>query len=396
VLSVGHDLQKEDTGALPRLIPALSLFFKKNVAPEVFDAPAVADPETTLAELRRQKEALQDVTHKVLYGATRGHVHDDTDCVHLDATRCGIAIQTMSRKLHRPVRHGLLATWIYRPVDNAIGTGRFDELLLFQDYLRLRTAKFRMCWCNPCFKNPTADFTMLLRDVTVIETGTTLVYPFIALPLIWAISLPLLWRSRCVASATGDRVAEMQVVGAAFGLGYIWFWLVFSVYQRPLTRFLLPAVLALAVAAWIAFTQVSFAGFVSAAAGIYGVGLSISAVRGWIRRPFVYFGVLVGSSRRSASTHGASPFWVRMARGQTITDIDEVVDCVRNAAKRSVQADLFYWKRGDSSNADEGAVNQSDMIHRAPESAVDVVERHVVSEGMAAAVRFCFDVMLAC
>ena len=63
----------------------------------------------------------------------------------------------------------------------------------------------------------------------------------------------------------------------------------------------------------------------------------------------MYFGVLVGSRRTiNVGTHnGSSPFWVRMARGQTVTDMMEVVESVRDAAKHSMQADLAYSKRGD-------------------------------------------------
>ena len=83
---------------------------------------------------------------------------------------------------------------------------------------------------------------------------------------------------------------------------------------------------------------------------LYVVGITMSASRGWIRKPFVYFGVLVGTSSRSNTAFGAgaSPFWVRLSRGQSKISLMEVVDSVRNAAKLSLQQDLAHEKRESS------------------------------------------------
>ena len=80
---------------------------------------------------------------------------------------------------------------------------------------------------------------------------------------------------------------------------------------------------------------------------------------------------------------GGSPFWVRMARGQTITEMKEVVDAVRNAAKASMQADMQFQKRGDP-RQNEMSFNPYDLDTVPPMSAVDVLEEHILSESAAA------------
>ena len=116
---------------------------------------------------------------------------------------------------------------------------------------------------------------------------------------------------------------------------------------------------------------------------IYILGVSISAMRGWTRRPFVYFGVLVGSTREGTGfAKGTSPFWVRMARGHSTVFLQEVVESVRNAAKMSLQQDLAYAKKNDGSTREgETTFNPVyDLDQQSNMSAAQVVVDHTVSE----------------
>ena len=78
----------------------------------------------------------------VLHGTSIAHMIDDRDAVNLEATRCGVAMAISESKLKRPLRHGVLASWSFLPSDYMyLGTGRYTQLLLAQDYLRLRVGK---------------------------------------------------------------------------------------------------------------------------------------------------------------------------------------------------------------------------------------------------------------
>jgi len=342
---------------------------------------AASDTEDT-----EEDSALKMSMMKAVYGTSESHVLRDNQAKYFEATRSGIAMQTLRQKLNRPLRHGVLATWSFIPVDAKLcGSGRYDQLILCQDYLQLRSASFKCCWCNPCFRNGTANYSMLLRDVTVIEMGSSLVMPFVYMPLLWAIALPILWHRRTSASINDEGFTVALSLLATIVVCYIPGFFFFSPYQGAATKFGAPLIVGVIWACFTFLVDWTLWLCILAVPTIYAFGLLVSSMRGWTRRPYVYFGVLVGARRTvNFGTHnGSSPFWLHMARGQTVTDMAEVVESVRDAAKRSMQADLVYSKRGDSR---QGEVmfdpNQVDAVQ--PMSAAEVVEKHVVSEGAGA------------
>ena len=405
------------------------------------------------AAIEKEIERLRDGT------SVTGVRKDDEGFFELEATRTGIAMQIARQRLRRPLRHGILAEWTFIPVDaRLLDTGRFDQLMLAQDYLRLRSASARLCMCpsvGGC-RTTTSDFTMLLRDVTAIEMGSELVPFTIFLPLVWALALPLLWvmcvhgdisgytiswmnyvflllSVACVgvsgmvfyaghnAAANASRPIEHDRVAAAmlavgllillplgifveelsyvltayvgtFVMCYIPGMFFFS-FKGPAAFLLagLPPIPFLVFMSPVFGATPSFGKFVIYMVLAYALGITVSAQRGWTRRPYVYFGVLVGSSERAGSLFGAgtSPFWVRMARGQTMVFLQEVVDAVRNAAKLSLQQDVSYQgekiaKRTNVAGR-ENEITFNPFIDQAQEpalSAGQVLQDHVTSEGM--------------
>ena len=468
-------------------------------------------------------------------GTSVAHLLEDDGCIMLEYTRCGVAMQIAQYKLRRPMRHGVLAAWSYEPIDAMIfGNGKYDQLILAQDYLRLRTASARMCGC-PTFcgcRPSTSDYTMLLRDVTVIEMGTELVPWTVVLPLLWGIAIPAFWvmywhgeannytvtfmwfiflllalcavaivcllvedgdgdgggggsdtndglldslgtatttssgRQKisprwgvvfviCVGltiDAANDSSLEMQ----AF-LGLVWVialviiyvdvkyealedrvtrtlglqgyythrkavpgWVavaaicVYFMHKSPEMSFQQSAMLGTFVLAYVPgvfffgiyddnrfllslFPPILFVIFMRSVEFnpwrglaqmlfLYVLGVGMSAMRGWTRRPYVYFGVLVGSGEREGSGHGkgTSPFWVRMARGQSQLMLSEVVESVRNAAKLSLQQDLAFAKKGNGHRESEYTFNPVyDQDDQLPVSAAQVLGDHLQNETVA-------------
>ena len=346
----------------------------------------------------------------------------DDKCVLLDETRCGISTKIAEHKLNRSLGHGIRAQWTFVSLwSNLFGLGSYDQLILCQDYLRLRTASARMCYCNDtrcgiaiivtiavaaavaaatvadasvasvatvfavaivavpaagqlggCFRacraspqfwdtvecrNPTSDYCMLLRDVTVIEMGTELVPWALALPVVWSFTVPLFWLLYAHAAASDDTEGQTKYLVLTGVLGYIpWFFFFAAKYfsddakHRWWVTYLQAALPAVLLVICTAAVDPTFGRCLVAALFLYVVGIMMSTSRGWIRKPFVYFGVLVGTSSRSNTAFGAgaSPFWVRLSRGQSKISLMEVVDSVRNAAKLSLQQDLAHEKRESS------------------------------------------------
>lgn len=379
---------------------------------------------------------------------------DDEGFYELEATRSGISMQIARHRLKRPLRHGILAEWTYVPiVAKLLDTGRFDQLMLSQDYLRLRSASARLCMCPSAggCRTTTSDFTMLLRDVTVIEMGTELVPFTVFLPVIWALALPLLWIMCVHGDVAGYTISWMNYVFlflsvVCLGVGVMIFYAGHATRASPIERHdhvgdamaavallvLLPLglfveELSYVITAFVgtfilcylpglfffslygpvafllaALPPIPFLGFISPMFGatpsfwkcigyavfLYALGITISVQRGWTRRPYVYFGVLVGSSERAGSLFGTgtSPFWVRMARGQTMVFLQEVVDAVRNAAKLSLQQDVSY--QGNKKTKLGGRETEftfnpfMDQSQEVPLSAAHVLQDHVTSEGM--------------
>jgi hypothetical protein len=62
--------------------------------------------------------------------------------------RAKIPMLVLQRKLHRPLRHGLMRRWRFRPLLNYIIQGHDEQLLLHQDYVTLRMRKGTpVCLC---------------------------------------------------------------------------------------------------------------------------------------------------------------------------------------------------------------------------------------------------------
>lgn len=388
------------------------------------------------------RDALNRHVEHLVSGTSVAHILQDDGCILLEESRPGIAVQIAEKRMSRPIRHGILAEWTFIPIDAKIlGNGKYDQLLLTQDYLRLRSSLGRMCNCpaSAGCRPTTVDYTMLLRDVTVIEMGTELVPWTVFLPIIWCALLPLLWLSFWHGELSGLKVPNMNyafgVVAALSagisGLSFLddtdsaeeprltaWAFCFLSIlclfptflvgemalqHVAVLATCLLsylPGVFFFSIYGnkkWIlslvgpfipvvlmSSVRANFVRCLLYAVAIYAIGVSVSSIRGWTRRPYVYFGVLVGSAAREGSGFGkgTSPFWVRMARGQTMVVLGEVVESVRNAAKMSLQQDLAYAKKGSGNIRDgESAFNPVyDQTENEKVSAAQVVVDHTVSE----------------
>lgn len=388
-----------------------------------------------------EKQAVQKHVERLASGTSVVHILQDDGCLLLEATRPGVAFSIIEQRLGRPIRHGLLAEWVFVPIDAMIfGNGKYDQLLLTQDYLRLRSSLGRMCCCPAAAgcRPTTADYTMLLRDVTVIEMGSELIPWTVVLPIIWSVLLPLLWIMYWHGESSDLTIAYMNyafgllavICAGIAGMSYlgsdddseegritIWAFLFltlfnlvpailvdtmpfqhvavlgtflisylpgvffFSIYDNR--RWILSALPPVFPVALMTTMQVNISRCFLYSVVIYILGVSISAMRGWTRRPFVYFGVLVGSTREGTGFgKGTSPFWVRMARGHTTVFLQEVVESVRNAAKMSLQQDLAYAKKNDGSTR-EGEINFNpvyDLDQQSNVSAAQVVVDHTVSE----------------
>jgi hypothetical protein len=157
----------------------------------------------------------------------------------------------------------------------------------------------------------------------------------------------------------------------------------FSIYGDK--KWILSLLAPVSAVAFMTSLHVSFNKCILYSVVIYVLGVTISANRGWTRRPYVYCGVLVGSDARGGAHgygKGTSPFWVRMARGQTMVVLEEVVESIRNAAKMSLQQDLAYAKKGGS-NTREGESNFNPVFDHTDQdtmSATQVVVDHTISE----------------
>jgi len=281
---------------------------------------------------------------------------------------------------------------------------------------------------------------MLLRDVTVIEMGTELVPWTVFLPIVWCVLLPLLWIMYWHGESSGYTVPHMNyafgllalITAGISGLAFLddigsgedrrlkaWAFAFLTVLYLFLTvlveemsfqhvailctlllsylpglfffsiygdkKWILSLLAPVFAVAFMTSAHVNFSRCILCSVAIYFLGLSISAKRGWTRRPYVYFGVLVGSDSRDGSRgygKGASPFWVRMARGQTMVVLEEVVESVRSAAKMSLQQDLEYAKKG-SGNVRDGETTFNPVFDHTAQpnmSATQVVVDHTVSE----------------
>lgn len=396
--------------------------------------------EATLHKVIADTELVQKHVERLVAGTSVANILQDDGCILLEASRPGIAMKIIERKLHRPVRHGVLAEWTFIPIDaKIVGNGRYDQLLLGQDYLRLRSSSGRMCYCPAAAgcRPTTVDYTMLLRDVTVIEMGTELVTWTVLLPIIWSVLLPLLWVMYWHGESSNHTVTYMNYVFGLLALvcagisslaffddssegrnitawafaflTVVYLFPTFLVKEMSLQHvailgtFLLsylPGIFFFGIyetRKWIlsALPPVWFVLLMTLARAnlsrcllysvvIYALGLSISVFRGWTRRPYVYFGVLVGSTSRASAVYGlsASPFWVRMARGTTTVRLTEVVDSVRNAAKMSLQQDLAHAKKGASTLREREFVFNPvcDSVAAVNMSAAQVLVDHTVSE----------------
>ena len=139
---------------------------------------------------------------------------------------------------------------------------------------------------------------MLLRDITVIEMGTAIVPFFVLLPFLWAVGIPYLWVWRCAATVAGSVEEQALAAIGAAALGFAPGFFFFSVYGF-VASVVLSAAAAAGAACFVLLLDSNLERCLVCGVLLYAAGIFISTVRGWMRRPFVYFGVVVSGDRRA-------------------------------------------------------------------------------------------------